>query len=73
MDLIGSHFVNGKKPSAIMETHDLVQCDTCGRWFTFYELAETIEERLCEYCASGLNEEMDWEYDEDPEYWDGDV
>lgn len=30
-------------------------CDTCGRWFTFFEFAETIEEYLCEECASGVS------------------
>ena len=32
----------------------VVQCDQCGQWYTLYELAETIEEYLCEYCASGI-------------------
>lgn len=33
----------------------LIECDHCGELFTFYELAETIEEEyLCEYCASRI-------------------
>ena len=39
---------------------ELVPCDTCGELYTFFELAETIEEYLCERCASGIEE-----YDED--------
>lgn len=33
----------------------LVPCDQCGRLYTFFELAETIEEYLCEACASGID------------------
>lgn len=38
----------------------LVRCDQCGLECTEYEMAETIEEYLCEQCASGMN------YDGDP-------
>ncbi len=34
---------------------DVVQCDGCGVWVSFYELAEMIEEYLCSVCASGLD------------------
>jgi hypothetical protein len=30
-------------------------CDTCGRWYAFCEMAETLEEYLCESCASGID------------------
>ena len=32
----------------------MLQCDSCGQYFTAFEMAETIEEMLCEYCASGI-------------------
>lgn len=39
------------------------RCDTCGRMFAEFELVETIEEYLCEECASGItDEEMDEDY-----------
>lgn len=46
-------------------------CDTCGRWFFWHEFVETIEEVLCEDCASGVSEDdhdgfpdMDWDDDD---------
>lgn len=46
-------------------------CDSCGRWFAWCEFVETIEEHLCEECASGIYEDepdddgMEYGYDED--------
>lgn len=38
-----------------MSVSDLgTHCDTCGCWFSWFEFAETIEEYLCEHCASGV-------------------
>lgn len=48
------------------EGQKMVPCDQCGRYYTFYELAETIEEYLCEACASGIDPE-----DPDDYYPDG--
>lgn len=40
-------------------------CDQCGELRHISEFVETIEEYLCEYCASGLPDD-DHEYDD----WD---
>ncbi len=40
-------------------------CETCGGTFTWEELAESTQERLCEFCASGhgpADEEYDHEF-----------
>ena len=44
-------------------------CDTCGRWFLFHEFVETIEEMLCESCASGIDPDEPDEDDCDMSYW----
>lgn len=31
-------------------------CDTCGRCLAECEFAETVEEFLCQWCASGIDE-----------------
>jgi|TARA_Y100000310_G_scaffold334059_1_gene412911 site-specific DNA-methyltransferase (adenine-specific)/adenine-specific DNA-methyltransferase len=36
---------------------DLTTCETCGRVYTWFELVETVEERLCAPCASGIEDE----------------
>lgn len=36
-------------------------CDHCGRWFTWFEFAETIEEHLCEECASGIGDDDEFD------------
>jgi len=33
------------------------RCDSCGREVSWAELVETIEEYLCENCASGIGPE----------------
>jgi hypothetical protein len=44
---------------------DIVQCDSCGCDYFFHELVETIEEYLCEHCASGVGPDGDeWEPDD---------
>ena len=59
--------MNTKQPTSANGTN----CDTCGRWFTFWEMAETIEEYLCEECASGISDDdcdddsYDWSEDYD--------
>ena len=49
-------------------TDEYTTCETCGGTFTWYELAESIEERLCEYCASGIRSEESDEHDYDGEW-----
>lgn len=34
-------------------------CDQCGEWHPWCEFVETIEEYLCQWCASGLASEDD--------------
>lgn len=41
----------------------LYVCEYCGGKFTEYEMAETIEEFLCDRCASGIDDS--WEDDGD--------
>ena len=54
----------------------LMRCDHCGGYYSEFEFAETIEEHLCERCASGIEEDgpdcdgMEYGYP-DPGY-DGD-
>jgi len=36
------------------------RCDTCGNQYAEGEFAETIEEMLCQWCASGIDD-----YDDD--------
>lgn len=38
------------------------RCDSCGRMFYEFEFVETIEEFLCERCASGID--LDEEFDD---------
>lgn len=45
------------------------RCDSCGEWYSWHELAETIEEYLCEDCASGMT---DSELDDTGDDWDDD-
>lgn len=45
-------------------------CDQCGQWTPFLEMAETIEEYLCEECASGIEEEHDDTWGDIDEYQD---
>lgn len=41
-------------------------CDTCGRQFSEFEFVETIEEFLCEECASGISaDDVDEEFEDD--------
>lgn len=43
----------------------MFECDTCGRTFAECEFVETIEEFLCQWCASGIDEdECDDDYDD---------
>jgi len=37
----------------------MIPCDECGRLFTEFEFVETIEEFLCERCASGHDPDED--------------
>lgn len=37
-------------------------CDQCGRWFGWFDFVETIEEYLCEECASGITSDDNDEY-----------
>lgn len=51
------------------------KCDSCGGTFAEAEFVETIEEMLCERCASGIDEDdADDEWDErggdDYDYYD---
>lgn len=43
-------------------------CDTCGQRKTEWEFVETIEEYLCESCASGLDEDDDEFHDDGIEF-----
>lgn len=55
-------------------THEGAYCDKCWRWFAWSEFVETIEERLCEECASGISEEDHddtWDYEDDDDFDDG--
>lgn len=45
----------------------MLACDECGRMFTEFEFVETIEELLCQYCASGY----DPDDPDDDAYYDG--
>lgn len=40
-----------------MNAEELFKCDTCGRLYSEFEFVETIEEMLCERCASGIEDE----------------
>jgi DNA-directed RNA polymerase subunit RPC12/RpoP len=47
------------------------QCDQCGRTFHEFEFVETIEEMLCQYCASGIEEDDDFDDDGIEDGYDG--
>lgn len=42
-----------------MNLPDLFKCDQCGGYFAEIEFAETIEEMLCEQCASGIDDDRE--------------
>ncbi|MFO0919672.1 MAG: hypothetical protein U0872_15345 [Planctomycetaceae bacterium] len=52
----------------------MLACDSCGRLFTEFQFVETIEELLCEYCASGCDpDDSDDEFMDDwmdDKHWD---
>lgn len=43
---------------------DFFRCDDCGQLRHISEFVDTIEEMLCQWCASGLPEEWELEDDE---------
>jgi protein-arginine kinase activator protein McsA len=48
------------------ETIKMLTCDVCGRMFSGFSFVETIEEYLCENCASGYDpDESDDEFMDD--------
>lgn len=44
-----------------------VRCDSCGSIVHWSQLVETIEEYLCEQCASGIGPDGEQWYPEDEE------
>lgn len=48
----------------MLEALFFFKCETCGREFHEFEFVETIEEWLCERCASGIEDDVDDEFHE---------
>lgn len=46
-------------------TSDGAKCDVCGEWCSWDEMVETIEEYLCDRCASGIDDEEDDDGDDE--------
>lgn len=46
-------------------------CDECGEYYAWAEFVETIEEFLCERCASGVEDEDDEMGPFDGDYFEG--